>query len=175
MAETESILRPATAADLDDIMRAVHEAQAFMRTLNIDQWQDGYPEPETLLEDIRLGQLYVIAEGASVRAVAALSLLEEPVYDAIDGAWGAAGEKYLTIHRMATDNASRGRGFAARMLAEAERIAAENGCVSVRADTHRGNLAMRRFLEKHGFVNCGQVYYYVKKGDPVRVAYEKIL
>ena len=175
MPEMQPIFRLAIPEDLDGIMRAVHEAQAFMRTLNIDQWQDGYPEPETLLEDIRLGQLYVIAEGMDVRAVAALSLLKEPVYDAIEGAWLAAGEKYLTIHRMATDDSGRGRGFAARMLAEAERIAGENGCASVRADTHRGNLAMRRFLEKHGFSNCGQVYYYVKKGDPVRVAYEKIL
>ena len=65
--------RRAEARDMDEIMRVVHEAQAFMRTLEIDQWQDGYPEPETLLADIAIGQLYVFAEGESVRTVAALS------------------------------------------------------------------------------------------------------
>ena len=42
-------------------------------------------------------------------------------------------------------------------------------------DTHRGNLAMRRFLEKNGFTECGIVYYITKAGDPVRVAYEKLM
>ena len=168
--------RRATAADMDDIMRLVHEAQAFMRTLGIDQWQDGYPEPEVLLDDIRIGQLYVLADGARVGAVAALSLLEEPVYAAIDGAWKTgASAKYLTIHRMATDDAGRGRGLAGRMVDEAARIARENGCASVRADTHPGNVVMRRFLQKQGFEHCGVVYYYVKKGTPDRVAYEKLL
>lgn len=170
------LFRPAAPADLADIMRLIHEAQAFMRTLDIDQWQDGYPEPETLLEDIRVGQLYVFAEGERVRAVAALSLLPEPVYDDIEGAWATdTGAKYLTIHRMALDDASRGKGLAGRMVEEAERLARVSSCASLRVDTHTGNLAMRRFLEKRGFQYCGVVYYYVKQGDPARVAYEKVL
>ena len=176
MTERTFTFRRAEAGDMPQIMRVVREAQAFMRTLGIDQWQDGYPEPETLMEDIRIGQLYVIAEGETVRGMAALSLLPEPVYDAIEGAWATgAYAKYLTIHRMATDDAARGRGAAARIVDEAVRIARENGCASVRADTHPGNLAMRRFLEKRGFGDCGLVYYYVKKGDPQRVAYERVL
>ncbi|MBR1822134.1 MAG: GNAT family N-acetyltransferase [Clostridia bacterium] len=168
--------RRATPEDLTDIMRVIHEAQAFMRTLDIDQWQDGYPEPETLLGDIEIGQLYVFADGKRVHAVAALSLLPEPVYGDIEGAWiTGEGAKYLTVHRMAVDNASRGGGLAGRMLAEARRVAEVNDCASIRVDTHTGNLAMRRFLEKNGFAHCGVVYYYVKKGDPARVAYEKVL
>ncbi len=166
--------RRAEARDMDEIMRVVHEAQAFMRTLEIDQWQDGYPEPEILLADIAIGQLYVFAEDERVHAVAALSLEPEPVYGEIEDAWQGKGP-YLTIHRMATDDAARGRGLAARMLGQAERIAAEHGCGAVRVDTHTGNAAMRRFLEKHGFVYRGIVHYYVKKGDPVRVAYEKLM
>ena len=166
--------RRATEGDLDGIMGVIREAQAFMRTLEIDQWQDGYPQREILLEDIELGQLYVFAEGEAVCAVAALSLLPEPVYDGIDGAW-INGGAYLTIHRMALDDAHRGGGLAARMLERAVEIAAGNDRASVRVDTHPGNKAMRRFLEKNGFVHCGTVYYHVKRGDPQRVAYEKLL
>ncbi len=170
----EIIFRRAAEADMPELMRLVREAQAFMRGLGIDQWQDGYPEPETLMEDIRVGRLYVLAEGNAVRAMAALLLTEEPVYASIDGAWRTPdGAKYLTLHRMATDDAARGREVAARMLAEAERIARENDCASVRADTHPGNVAMRRFLQKHGFEYCGVVYYDIKGGTPDRVAYEK--
>ena len=168
------VFRRAAAADLPDIMRAVGEAQAFMRTLGIDQWQDGYPEPETLLNDIRLGQLYIYEDAGRVAAFAALSQAAEPVYDDIDGAWLTAGP-YLTLHRMALDDAHRGGGLAAGMVRRAEALARECGCVSLRVDTHTGNRAMRRFLEKQGFRHCGTVCYAVKKGDPLRVAYEKPL
>lgn len=166
------IFRKAAMEDLPDILRAVGEARAFMAGLNIDQWQDGYPEPAVLAEDIRLEQLYVFDDGGSVAAFAALVPGLEPVYDAIDGAWLTDGP-YLTIHRMALDDAHRGGGLAGAMLEHAAEIARALGCASLRADTHRGNRAMRRFLEKRGFEPCGTVLYAVKEGDPLRVAYEK--
>lgn len=170
------IFRRAEARDIGEILRVIAEARAFMRTLGIDQWQDGYPEKEILLNDIEIGQLYVFSEGDHVRSVAALSLLPEAVYDGIEGEWlTGSGAKYLTVHRMAADDASRGNGLSARMMDEAERIARQNGCAAVRVDTHRGNVAMRRFLEKRGFTYCGIVHYFVKQGDPVRVAYEKLM
>lgn len=167
--------RHATREDLPAIMALVHEAQAFMATLGIDQWQDGYPGEDILREDIRIGQLYVLADDRGVGAVAALSLLHEPIYDAIEGgAWLGRGA-YLTIHRMALSDAHRGSGLAGRMLDGALRIARNAGCASIRADTHTGNLAMRRFLEKNGFAYTGVVRYEVAAGDPIRVAYEKLL
>lgn len=168
------IFRRAGMDDLNDIMRVVGEAQRFMKTLNIDQWQDGYPERETLAEDIALGRLYVIEDGGRVAAFAALLLEPEPIYDTIDGAWAVPGP-YLTIHRMALDDGHRGRGLAGAIVARAAAMARENGCAALRADTHSGNAAMRRFLEKTGFVFRGTVLYTVKKGDPLRVAYEKDL
>jgi len=171
--------RKAEPRDLPDILRAVREAQAFMRTLEIDQWQDGYPEPSTLARDIEIGQLYVVAEddlspgtSGSIAAFAALSLEPEPIYDSIDGRWSIPGP-YLTIHRMALDDAHRGSGLALEILRQAISIARADGRTSVRADTHTGNRAMRRFLEKNGFAYCGTVLYPITDGDPVRVAYER--
>ena len=166
--------RRAELCDMADIMRVVAEARRFMRTLDIDQWQDGYPEREVLEQDIGLRRLYAIEDAGRVAAIAALLLTPEPIYDAIDGAWAHTGP-YLTIHRMALDDAHRGRGPATMLIEQAEALARANGCDSLRADTHTGNRAMRRFLEKQGFVFRGTVLYAVKKGDPVRVAYEKTL
>ncbi len=168
--------RRATEADMPRIMRVVREAQAFMATLGIDQWQDGYPSAEILLRDIGLGQLYVVEAEGEVRGIAALQTEREPIYDGIVGAWPCGLDaKCLTVHRLATDDAARGRGVAARMMREAVRLAEEHGCACVRADTHPGNRAMRRFLEKHGFVHCGTVYYPDRGGTLLRVAYEKKL
>ena len=173
--------RRAQMRDIPDIMRTVREAQAFMRTLEIDQWQDGYPEQSTLEKDIEIGQLYVFSEdgpdpGApgSIAAFAALSLLPEPVYDALEGEWLTQGP-CLTIHRMALDDAHRGSGLASRIIDRAAAIARSAGFAGLRADTHPGNKAMRRFLEKQGFSCCGTVLYAVRKGDPLRVAYERPL
>ena len=168
------VFRPAEARDLPDIMRLIHEAQAFMRGFGIDLWQDGYPGEDQLLRDIEIGQLFVYADGNAIAAVAALSLLPEPAYDDLEGEWLQSGA-YLTVHRMALDDAHRGAGLAGQMLYEAVRRARANGCASVRVDTHRGNRAMRRFLEKNGFAFCGLVRYEVRRGDPLRAAYEKLI
>ena len=53
--------------------------------------------------------------------------------------------------------------------------ARESGLAAVRADTHRGNRAMRRFLEKSGFAECGLVVYQTAAGDPLRVAYDLVI
>ena len=168
--------RPARHDDLPDIMRLIHEAQAFMRTLEIDQWQDGYPSEDILRNDIEIGQAFVYAddETGKVASIAIFSLLPEPIYDALDGEWKTGGP-YLTIHRMALDDGHRGGGVAQNMLEKAVEMAKNENLASVRADTHRGNKAMRRFLEKNGFVYCGEVTYPVDAGDPIRVAYELIL
>ncbi|MBR6766417.1 MAG: GNAT family N-acetyltransferase [Clostridia bacterium] len=170
------IFRAAQPGDLDDIMRLIHEAQAFMRTLDIDQWQDGYPSREILFSDIEIGQAFVYAdeETGKVASIAIFSLLPEPIYDALDGEWKTSGD-YLTIHRMAIDDGHRGSGIAGDMLKKAIEMAKNENLASVRADTHRGNKAMRRFLEKSGFAYCGEVTYPVDAGDPIRVAYELVL
>ena len=166
--------RRAEHGDLPEILRVIAEARAFIRTFGIDQWQDGYPDENVLRQDIELEQLYVMADAGHVGAVAALSLLPEPAYDGDTVTWNRDG-RYMTIHRMALEDAARGSGLASELLAQAEKLAKGTGCESLRIDTHRGNRAMRRFVEKHGFRFCGTVYYYVKTGDPERVAFDKVL
>lgn len=167
--------RRAEARDFDGIQNLIVHARAAIRGLGIDQWQDGYPEPELIAEDIRLGRGWVFAGGDAIAGYAVLVPGREPAYDALDGAWRTQGDRYLTIHRMAIDDGYRGSGLSARMIAFAEAQARSQGLISVRADTHRGNLAMRGLMRKCGYALCGEVRYEVTAGDPVRVAYEKVL
>lgn len=166
--------RKAIPSDLPGMMQLVAQAQAFMATLDIDQWQDGYPSEAILAEDIRVGRIYVFDDNGSVASISVITEEPEPIYDALDGRW-LSDAPYLTIHRMALDNAHRHSGLAAQILDRAVSMARELNLGSIRADTHRGNKAMRRFLEKNGFVECGLVTYEVDAGDPIRVAYERII
>lgn len=166
--------RQAIPADLPQIMDVVHQAQAFMATLGIDQWQDGYPSAEIIAEDIRVGRAYVFDDGGRIASIAVLTAEPEPVYETIDGAWHTAAP-YLTIHRMALGDAHRHSGLAGEILKNAVDMARSMHLSAIRADTHRGNAAMRRFLEKSGFQPCGIVAYPGTGGDPLRVAYDLAL
>lgn len=163
--------RRAEKQDFDAINNLLGDARVRMAALGIDQWQDGYPEPELIAADIESG-IGIVAESEGALAGYMVLLSEvEPIYEHIDGAWINNGG-YATVHRMAVDGSFCGSGLSSAMLAYAGDFARENGLQSVRADTHRGNVRMRRLLEKNAYLYCGEVLYDVP-GDPVRVAYEK--
>ena len=166
--------RKATYDDLPGMLALVSQAQTFMATLNIDQWQDGYPDEAILTEDIRVGRIYVFDDDGKIASITVITDEPEPVYDTLEGRW-LNDKPYLTIHRMALDDAHRHGGIASRIIDQAVKMAQELNLNSVRVDTHRGNKAMRRFLEKSGFVECGLVTYATKAGDPLRVAYERLI
>lgn len=166
-----SEIRPAEARDLDEIMLLLSQARAAIARLGIDQWQDGYPEREQIRADIEAGAGVAFVREGRVAGYMALQTAPEPVYARIDGAWRCAGP-YLTVHRMAIADGFRGGGLSVEMLNCALERAKSAGMRSVRADTHRGNRAMRRLLEKCGYAHCGEVRYEVTAGDPIRAAYE---
>ena len=165
-------MRPALPQDLDAILTIVGHARAAILALGIDQWQDGYPEPEVIEADIAAGIGYVFEAGGHIAGYLALAGEPEAVYERIDGAW-LTGGPYLTVHRMCIDDGFRGSGLSKDMLAFAEETARSRKLASVRADTHRGNAVMQRLLQGYGFLRCGTVVYEVTAGDPIRIAYEK--
>ncbi len=166
--------RKAVPDDLPGMLALVGQARAYIATQGIDQWQDGYPSEDILAEDIRLGRIYVYDDDGAVASISVLTEEPEPVYDTLQGEW-LSSEPYLTIHRMALDDAHRHGGLAARIVEHAVEMAKSMNLSAVRADTHRGNKVMRRFLEKNGFVERGLVTYETKAGDPLRVAYERLI
>ena len=167
--------RKAQCGDFDAILRLLDHARAAIRALGIDQWQDGYPEPELIASDIEKQIGWVFADGEVIAGYAVLLFGREPIYDKLDGAWLTSGDRYVTIHRMAIDDGYRRTGLSRKMIAFAEEQARKQGLLSVRADTHRGNLAMRGLMKNCGYEICGEVRYDVTAGNPIRVAYEKVL
>lgn len=166
-------IRQSKAADLDALMSLFAEARGTIAALGIDQWQDGYPSEAVITRDIQQGQSYCIEADGQICATFALIDDGEPTYDCIyDGAWltGDGKGHYLAIHRVAIAVAMRGRGIATALLEYAADFARQHQMTSLRIDTHRGNVVMRRMLEKNGFTYCGIIYL---ESGAERVAYEK--
>ena len=168
-------IRKAKDTDFESMIALFDEARRTIATLGINQWQNGEPAPDVVREDIALGQSRVIIENGALAGTFALMNESEPLYDKIyDGEWktGNDNRNYQAIHRVAVAVSMRGKGVSTAIIDYAAEHARELGRVSLRIDTHEGNVVMRRMLEKHGFLLCGVIH--LKNGDP-RVAYEKIL
>ena len=166
-------IREATYSDIEGIVALYDAARAYFRGAGIPQWQVGGPDADSAFGDVEDGICYVvIGPDGGLEGTFVLDFSGEPAYDRItDGAWLTAGE-YAAIHRVAVDPACKGRGVAGEMVAFAEARCRDAGVESLRCDTHEQNAAMRRMLEKAGFLLCGRVRYPVA-GE--RVAYEKPL
>lgn len=169
------MIRKTDISDLPYLLEIFNEARQTIAALGIDQWQNGYPSEKVIREDIELGRSFCAEIDRSVRGTFALLLYGEPTYNKIfEGGWKTGDNKndYLAIHRVAIAVSSRGSGLSSKIIGFAEDMARREGKKSLRIDTHRGNLVMRRMLEKNGFEYCGIIYL---EGGDERVAYEKVL
>ncbi len=167
-------IRKTTDADLEAVMEILNEARRTIAQLGINQWQDGYPTAEVILDDISRDRSRVMVKDGEVIGTFAVLDDGEPTYDRIyDGHWltGDDSRSYIAVHRVAISLKSRGSGASGELVKYACDAAGRLGMDSVRIDTHEGNVVMRRMLEKNGFIHCGTIY--LAGGDP-RVAYERI-
>ncbi len=165
---------------LEQLAALYADARAAIAVFSIDQWQDGYPRVSDIENDIRRNELWIGVTGERIDCAAALLCGKkgeesvESTYDRIeDGAWlTCTRTKYAAVHRVACASWSRGTGAASQMITYLAHLAGENGKLSLRIDTHEGNIAMRKMLSKNGFTYCGVIH--LVNGDK-RVAYERIL
>jgi Cof subfamily protein (haloacid dehalogenase superfamily) len=168
------ILRPTCEGDLPEVMRIIADAQADFRARGIDQWQNGYPNEQSIRGDIARGESYVVTRGEQVVATAMITFAPDPNYAVIyNGEWLLAEPKsYATIHRIAVDLGERGQGIAEWIVGQTERMCRKRGADSLRIDTHRDNRSMQRVAEKNGMTLCGIIHL---ADGAERLAYEKIM
>ena len=166
------IVRQAQKEDLKDMMVLFHQAQAYFKAQGIDQWQDGYPNEEQILQDISSHQSYVLVHEHDIVGTMFFSTQNEPTYDVIEGQWISEHTPYAVIHRIVVDENVKGQGLASQLLAFAIEQCHLLHIPSIRIDTHDDNLSMQTFLKKNDFQVCGHIHL---QSGALRVAFEKIL
>lgn len=162
-------IRLAKLEDKDVIYNIIQQAQEYLKSKNIPQWQNGYPNIDTVIHDIESKHNYVLEENGEILGTCMLSFDRDPYYAVIEGNW-LADEPYCVIHRIAMNQNTKGKGLAKEFFEFAKLQALEKGVNYMRIDTHELNQSMRRCIEKNGFVECGKVY--VMDNAP-RIGYEK--
>ncbi|MBP3540161.1 MAG: tRNA (guanosine(37)-N1)-methyltransferase TrmD [Oscillospiraceae bacterium] len=168
--------RPATEADIPDIMRIVNDARRSLKKHRVDQWQGEYPTEESFMADIARGECRVVTHDGEVAAFFTLSTREEPGYAAItDGKW-SADMPYCVLHRAAVAADYRGTGVSGYIMKCVEQLAVGYGLRCVRVDTHRKNKPMQQLLRENGYRYRGNIQVNSEPGhDSARQAFEKIL
>lgn len=164
--------RKSTNDDIDSIMRIIKQAQDYFKENNIDQWQNNYPNVETIENDIAEDDSYVLLKDNKVCATSVISFKGERNYDKIyEGKW-LSDESYAVIHRIAVDNTIKGCGLSGEIIKRAEELCRENNINSIRVDTHEENISMQKALKKNGFEYCGVIFL---ADGAKRIAFEKII
>jgi GNAT superfamily N-acetyltransferase len=163
-------LRKARQSELPQIWEIIQYAIAQRKRDGSTQWQDGYPNENTLQNDLDHGNAYVVTDNGTILVYAAIIFDKEPAYENIEGKW-LSNEDYVVIHRVAASKLAKGKGVATRLFQMIEELAAEKKVYSIKVDTNFDNGPMLSILEKLGYTYCGQVYF---RGG-ARKAFEKVL
>lgn len=163
-------LQPATINDISAIWIIFQQAIARRKADGSNQWQDGYPNPDVVRNDIQNGIGYVLTDGNNIIGYCAVLENDEPAYSAIEGEWLTTGN-FLVVHRVAVSDAYAGMGMGKIMMEHIEELARSRNIFSIKADTNFDNIAMLRTFEKLGYTYCGEVYF---RGS-ARKAFEKVL
>ncbi len=162
--------RKATANDINNIMKIINDAKAYFKEMNIDQWQDGYPNEDVIKNDIFNSNSYLLEVDGKIVATAMFAIERDKTYDNIyDGKWLTEG-KYAVIHRIAVDNNFKGLKLGAEIINNAIKICKAKGIESIKIDTHKDNNSMQKFLLNNGFEYCGVIYLEDKS---LRIAFER--
>ena len=167
-------LKPTSPKDIPAIMSIIKDAQCYLRSLGIDQWQDGYPNEEQILADIKNEDSYVIGnEGEELMGTVVFTTKPEPTYESVDGEWLTKGDsKYGVIHRLAVSDEYRGFGVAKYIFEFCEDQLINSNVKSMRIDTHRDNKGMQKLIKGLGYQYCGVI---ILTSGAERLAYEKVL
>lgn len=164
------ILRKANISEVPVIWQILQQAIEQRRRDGSKQWQDGYPNEQTIKNDIEKGYAYVLEEEGTVIAYSAIIFDIEPAYEVIEGKWLTSG-KYAVIHRVATSDKVKGKGMATKLFQLIEDLCISQNIFSIKVDTNFDNVPMLKIMERLQYTYCGEVYF---RGS-ARRAYEKVL
>ena len=164
------VFRKAKSEDFQSIWEIISFAKEVRKNQGSQQWQDGYPNEETITNDIAQEYGYVVQNQNEILGYFALIFDEDPTYKTIEGKW-LSDQEYAVVHRVAVSANAKGLKLGSRILSEVEKISMDKKIFSIRIDTNFDNIAMLSILEKLGYQYCGEIDV---RGS-ARKAFEKIL
>ena len=168
--ELKLTFRKAEIEDTENIWKIIQEAIERRRIEGSRQWQDGYPDLESIKLDIQNKVGFVYVQGKIIIGYAAIIFEIEPAYESIEGSWESSGS-YAVVHRVAVSNDFVGKGIASQLFLKVENFVKSKNIFTIKVDTNFDNIPMLKIFERLNYKYRGLVFF---RGS-ARQAFEKIL
>lgn len=158
---------------LDEILSLTRACGKHMRDNGINQWDENYPDRESLINDLNSQTLYTYMEDAKVLGIVVLNEKQDDEYKEIT--WSTSeNDRNLVVHRLAVLPEYQGQGIARKLMDFSEEFARYKGYTAIRLDTFSQNQRNQKFYLKRGYTDLGSVFLKYRKDHPY-FCYELIL
>lgn len=151
------MIRKACIEDTKAIFTIIHDAVVDMESKGIHQWDDIYPDEETIKIDLSDGHLYVYEDNENIKGIIVLNESQEEEYKSIR--WKFNSGRQLIVHRLCVDPHFQGQGIARQLMTYAEEYGKESQYESIRLDSFIDNNRACNFYNKLGYAKVGIVSF----------------
>jgi ribosomal protein S18 acetylase RimI-like enzyme len=167
------MIAPAKLSELEEILALTRACGKHMRDNGIDQWDENYPDIDSLKNDLETQTLFAYYEEGKVLGIVVLNEKQDEEYMEIN--WSTTEDQHnIVVHRLAVLPDHQGKGIARKLMDFSEEYAKKNGYDAIRLDTFSQNPRNQRFYEKRNYDKLGKVYLKYKKEHPY-YCYEMLL
>lgn len=150
-----------TIQNISTVINLYRRAIDKMSSLNIDQWDNVYPDKETIEGDILKNTMHGYFINDELCAVQVINEIQAEEYSSIS--WKYPAEKPLILHRLCVAPEHQNKGIAKKMIRYAEFFADENGYSVIRFDAFAENPISLGIYKKMGYRESGTVRF--RKGN----------
>lgn len=172
------IFEKASIEDINEISELYDAVCDYLASdINYPGWKKGiYPIREDALEGLRDNALYIMKDENRIAGTVMLKHKPEEGYRNVKWNTGNDYEKIYVIYTLAVHPDYRRMGVGSAIMEEVEKIARNEGCVSIRLDVVKDNYPAEKLYVRQGFqyvatISLGHEAY----GLPWYNLYEKCL
>ena len=155
--------------DVNEVMRLIKEAIVEMESHNIYQWDEIYPDYQTMLSDIQAETMFGVFKNGELAGIVILNEEQSPEYSSIK--WESSNTNTLVMHRLCVRPKFQRQGIAKQLLNFSEELAVKGNYKSIRLDAFSANHFALDLYSNNGYKKRGMVTF--RKGD--FHCYEKII
>ena len=164
-------IRKAQISDLENIMKMYKSCVAGMIKNGIDQWDDTYPNTETIAQDLKNQTYYVAEETGEIIGGINIDKNQDPTY--LDINWQDPSNQFLVVHRLGVKEENWGDGIGKFLMIFTEEVVIEKDLKSIRLDTYSGNPKAMEFYIRLGYRELGTIHLKPNKNE--YYCFEKII
>lgn len=160
-------IRPASVKDVELLSALYHEVTAALAdTSNITSWSsDTYPTRETAERLLEEGGVFLAEVNGQCIGTVHLSYRQEREYHGAPWSIPAGKNEVLVLRTLAVHPLWRGRGIAKALLANADIVAAQWHCQTIRLDVYDKNTPAIHLYEAFGYRYVSTVEMRYHDGD----------